>query len=357
MQLLKLLKQSSTSNPWLETCQEIVGKLEIHSDGWFSHVDYPQSPPSVETTHCFKQLSPELQQRFLSLELQHCLYRAFFNGLLNPGELTEPNSNPLVNDTVHGLNLGFFEELDHSNCGKGYVDRDWEIRHQEDDGSLAIAKNNLTVHINPEIHLVDLDHINNTASVRLPHNLIEDEYYVAVSDVGVIYDTDSEHNRPLINFFLNLDAEGASSVMRTLTSELNSLQVLFALKLPYAQSEYQRHDSGILTIEKNNYLVVGEVLYRTYLQHASFFKPQVPWMTKSLTPGLAIAEVPYDLTSACSNFGLHRCKIVADSILEAGDANKRMDAIVQNFLRIGIDIQHPYLNPGSQVQYRSLSDA
>jgi hypothetical protein len=161
----------------------------------------------------------------------------------------------------------------------------------------------------------------------------------------------------LINFFLNLDAEGASSVMRTLTSELNSLQVLFALKLPYAQSEYQRHDSGILTIEKNNYLVVGEVLYRTYLQHASFFKPQVPWMTKSLTPGLAIAEVPYDLTSACSNFGLHRCKIVADSILEAGDANKRMDAIVQNFLRIGIDIQHPYLNPGSQVQYRSLSDA
>lgn len=333
----------------IDTYLEIVSKLEIHADGWISHADYPSSVPSLDAIRCFHQLPSKLQQRFLSLELQNFLYQAFFSGSLNAPDPTE--SEVLINNTVRGVDVEFFERLDRSNCGQGYVDRGWQICGEEEDGSLAIVKNNLTLHIKPSIHLVDHDSITNIVSIRLPHNLIEDDYYVAVSDKGIIRDSDSDYNHPLLNFFFNVESEAAIVLMQKLTQILNSNRILFTLKFLYQKLEYPRYNAGILTIEKSNYTRVFQLIYKIYLQHSSFFKPEVPWMTKYLEPGLAIAEVPYDLTPVCSNFGLHRCKIVADSLLQVRDSHPqlKMKAIAHHFSQQGIDLQHPYLNPMLQA--------
>jgi hypothetical protein len=56
-------------------------------------------------------------------------------------------SQDLENNTFLGMDLKFYKQIHQSNCGKGYIDPEWQILRQESDGSFAVAKGGLTLHI------------------------------------------------------------------------------------------------------------------------------------------------------------------------------------------------------------------
>ena len=115
----------------------------------------------------------------------------------------------------------------------------------------------------------------------------------------------------------------------------------------------------MLYFDKSNYEVVHPVLERVYAEHQSDFQPQVPLFTKLIAPGLAIAEEPDQKFAEKESFGLNRCQIVANGLLEAwhkGDNSpeSRMAAILQQFSSLDIELQRPYLNANSEDIYTAL---
>ncbi len=97
-----------------------------------------------------------------------------------------------------------------------------------------------------------------------------------------------------------------------------------------------------------------------YTENKAHFQPQVPLFTKLLAPGLALAEEPIHKFTDQESFGMNRCQIVANGLLETwhkGDNSpeNRMNAILQHFSQLGIDWQHSYLNPNSEDIYTPLN--
>ena len=92
----------------------------------------------------------------------------------------------------------------------------------------------------------------------------------------------------------------------------------------------------------------------------SHFKPEVPLFTMQLAPGLGLAEEPNQKFAQQESFGMNRCQIVANGLLEAwqqGDNSPegRMIAIFGQFSRLGIDDQRAYLNANSKDIYTLLN--
>ena len=111
--------------------------------------------------------------------------------------------------------------------------------------------------------------------------------------------------------------------------------------------------------DKKDYEVVREVLQIVYRENEQHFKVEIPLFTKQLAVGLGLAEEPDQKFDVQESFGMNRCQIVANGLLGAwyqGDSSnkERMKAILQQFSLLGIDLQHPYLNAGSEDIYLLL---
>jgi hypothetical protein len=101
------------------------------------------------------------------------------------------------------------------------------------------------------------------------------------------------------------------------------------------------------------------VLRSVYAENKLHFRTEVPLFTKLLAPGLALAEEPDCKFAAVESFGMNRCQIVANGLLEAratGDESpqSRMAFIDKHFSLLGIDWQHSYLNANSEDIYIPL---
>ncbi|NEP54096.1 MAG: hypothetical protein F6K65_37020, partial [Moorea sp. SIO3C2] len=122
---------------------------------------------------------------------------------------------------------------------------------------------------------------------------------------------------------------------------------------------YERHDSGVLYFDKCHYHAVEGVLKTVYTEHQSHFQPEVPLFTMELAPGLGLAEEPDQKFAEQESFGMNRCQIVANGLLEAwhqGDdsTEARMKAILGQFSTVGIDLERVYLNANSEDIYQCL---
>ena len=83
-------------------------------------------------------------------------------------------------------------------------------------------------------------------------------------------------------------------------------------------------------------------------------RSEVPAFTKSLAPGIGLAESP-----ANESFGLHRCHLIADGLVRSRtegrtDTAGRLDCVLACWADARLDIERPYLNPGSQDVYEAL---
>jgi hypothetical protein len=365
---LQIQQPTASSKAVLDSLQDIANKVQIQSNFCISHPDYKPLELPAEAVVRFERLPLELQQKYRSLQLQGFLYGIYYNGSLRKTLAPEADSMGLAphqnleNNTYLGVDLGFYERLHESNRGEGYFDRGWSVVKQESDGSLAVTKGGLTLHIGRDRHL-PLDQqsasVGDTVTIRKPRNLVQNGFYMAVGNQGSDGRGNSKGNSAIARIYFNLSPEGALAVMNSLTRQLNEIAIPFSFKALYNPSDYGRYDSAVLYIDKSNYEVVRQVIQTVYAENQSHFQTEVPLFTKLLAPGLALAEEPDHKFATKESFGTHRCQIVANGLLEAwqnGDdsPDTRLASILENFSLLGIDLRRPYLNAKSEDIYTTL---
>ena len=170
----------------------------------------------------------------------------------------------------------------------------------------------------------------------------------------------SSFDDSVVFIYFNFSPEGAVTVMKELTTQLNKIEIPFVFNVLYNPSYYGRYDSGFLRIQKNSYEMVWPVLQSIHRENQSYFQNQVPIFTKMLASGLALAEKPEKEFFFPEGFGVNRCQIVANALIKAhenGDESPeaRMKYILKYFENSGIDIERPYLNPNSEDIYTPLN--
>ncbi len=365
MQLLDSLpSQLSASAPdrVLDSLQDIANNVQIQSNFCINHPAYKPFEIPTEVVTRFQRIPLELQNKYLSLQLQSFLYGIYYNGSMQAALAADASATDLAlhqnleNNTFLGVDLEFYDRLHKSNSGEGYFDPSWQVLRQEPDGSLAVTKGGLTLHIERDRHLQPAEQsatVGDSVAIRMPRNFVQNGFYMAVSDAG------SDTHPQTVRVYFNLTPEGAVAVMESLTRQLNETKIPFTFKVLYNPSDYGRYDSGVLYFEKSNYEVVRQVLKSVYAKERSHFPIDVPLFTKLLAPGLALAEEPDYKFATQESFGMNRCQIVVNGLLEArqkGDESTecRMAFIRQHFSLLGIDWQRAYLNANSEDIYTPL---
>jgi HopA1 effector protein family len=350
----------STLDRVLNSLQDIAHNVQIQSNFCISHPNYKPLELPAEAIARFEQLPMDLQNKYMSLQLQSFLYGIYYNGSMK-ASLAINSTDKLLhqnleNNSFLGVDLEFYERLHKSNSGEGYFDPDWAVIRRESDDCLVVAKGGLTLHISRDRHLKTADQstaIGEFVAIRMPRNLVQNGFYMAVSNSGLSPQTH------IVRVYFNLSSDGAIAVMESITQQMNKAEIAFTFKVLYNPSEYVRYDSGVLYFEQSRYAAVKQILHKLYVEQRSHFRPEVPLFTKELAPGLALAEEPDSKFSSVESFGINRCQIVVNGLLEArqkGDESpkNRMDCIQRHFSLLGIAWQQAYLNASSEDIYEPL---
>ena len=350
----------------LDALQDIVSKVQIQSNFCIRHPDYKPFELPAEVVVRFQQMPADIQRKYLSLQLRSFLYGIYYNGCMRTALAPEADSNPLPldleNNTLLGVDLGFYNRLHESNSGTGYFDPGWYVLREESDGSLAATKGSLRLHIERDKHLQPAQQaavVGDSVAIRMPKNLVQNGFYMAVGNVGSNRLDPSKGQPVTVRIYFNLTPEGAVAVLGSLTRWLNEKAIPFSFKVLYNPGGYGRYDSGVLYFDKSDYEVVREVLQAVYGENESHFQPEVPLFTMQLASGLGLAEEPDQKFAHQESFGMNRCQIVANGLLEAwynGDdfPEGRIKAILQQFFLLGIDLQRVHLNANSEVIYTPI---
>lgn len=368
MQLLNPVSNqeiSATSQHVLDALQDII-KMQINSNFCIIHPDYkPWELPSEMVTR-LKGMPEEVQKRYMSLQLRSFIYGIHYNGSLKatlaPNGDSKGQLFDLENNTVMGVDVGFYERLHNSNSGEGYFEPGWNVVRQESDGTLAVQKGSLTIHIDRDEHLQEAEKtavVGDIVAIRMPKNFVQNGFYMAVGNAGAQSQDYTEQPPQTVRVYLNVTSDGATFVMANLTQQLNAGNIPFTFKVLYNPEDYNRHDSGVLYFEKQNYEAVRLILQHVYVKNQVYFQPEIPLFTKPLASGLGLAEEPDAKFATQESFGMNRSQIVANGLLEAwqkGDESPeaRMSAIFEHFSLLGIDWKRAYLNANSEDIYTPL---
>jgi hypothetical protein len=193
----------------------------------------------------------------------------------------------------------------------------------------------------------------------MPKNRLQNGCYVAVSNIGI--ENQDAENADLGGgrIFFNVTSAGAIVLMDSLTQALNNAAIFFSFQVLYNPAAYGRYDAGVLHFQRQNYPIIRNILKEIYQEHQTYFQPEIPLFTKFLAPGLGLAEEPNQKFAPQESFGMNRCQIVANALLESWQKGKnaleeRIEVINQHFVQHLIDVQHPYLNPASEDVYQPL---
>ncbi|MHC5744065.1 MAG: T3SS effector HopA1 family protein [Nostoc sp.] len=347
----------------LDILQDIVQKIEIKSDFSIHHPDYKPLELPSEAVERFQKMPTQMQQKYLSLQLRSFLYGIYYNGSMQSTLALDGEGNglplDLENNTVLGVDVGFYKRLHESNFGEGYFDPGWSVLREERDRSLALTKGGLRLHIERNKHLQPTKVaavVGDSVAIQMPKNRVQNGFYMAVGNAGFSRIEDMKIQPVTVRIYINVTPEGAIAVMGSLTQKLNELAIPFSFKVLYNPKEYQRYDSGVLYFDKRDYKVVRQVLKTVYQEHKLHFKSEIPLFTKQLALGLGLAEEPDQKFAVQESFGMNRCQIVANGLLTAwyqedNSTEGRMQAIREQFSSLGIELHRSYLNANSEDIY------
>ncbi len=169
--------------------------------------------------------------------------------------------------------------------------------------------------------------------------------------------TDQQDDYGLLRFYWNIKPDGAASLIRLVTRDLNRFQVPFRFKCMSYRTYYARLDAAVLYVNKRYFRIVAELVSGIYREVQQYLQPETPLFTKQVRPGLALAEDPGNGES----FGTSRSRIFAEGIWNAyaqgSQAEQaRLQEVANTFGKYGISFERPYLNPGSVDRYAFPDD-
>ncbi|HEX7104070.1 MAG TPA: lanthionine synthetase LanC family protein [Nitrolancea sp.] len=295
------------------------------------------------------RIDPETRRRLLIAHVQSRLYRQFYlTGGATPDPhaatpLPAPNENPFVHS---------FAE---ANRGTGTWQSGWVVVERSEAGVWA-ERDGLTVWLEPGEYRNAMGlpaTANGAISVLLPKDLPSRSpgFYLAQSDEPF----QPSPGDVLVRLYWHLAAAGARLLIASATSRLNAERVPFNVKVLNDPSAYHRYDAGVLYITRQDLIRTSHLLAKVYEDVHHALQPGVPALTKPLAAGLGLAEDP----GTGESFGLHRCRLLAEALVEAAEQQivnppDLLDAVEDHLRHAGIDPAHPYLRTNSVDDYDEL---
>lgn len=350
---------NSSANLMLDSLMDITTNIQIEANFCIYHPSYQPFALPAKVADRFQHNSVALQNKYLALLLRNFLYGIYYNGVLQNNLATNNyahDSTPqnLATNITVDIDWEFYTQLQANNHGRGYFDPNWQVLRKEPDGSMAVTKDGLTLYIEPDCHLKPSKKsaaVGESVAIWMPNNRLQNGYYLAVSDMNADLGTG--------RIYFNFSAAGAIALMDNLTQQLNAAAIPFTFQVLYNPCAYGRYDSGVLYFQHQDYPAIHQVLQVIYKEHQAYFQSEIPLFTKFLAPGLSLAEEPNQKFAAQETFGMNRCQIVANALLEAWQKGKnaveeRMKTINKHFQCHSLDLQRPYLNPTSEDIYSPL---
>lgn len=324
----------------IEAAIQAVVLYSPTSYSWFGK-RLPQLSPKLK-----RLLTPKTARNYLLFNLQVQLYSDFYcRGFALPSSqaaagLPAPGRSPFV------------EELSAMNCGTGYWEDGWEV-HGFKDGEVIVHRRGLELWVRPKDSLLprgDSIATGQRLSLRFPKEslVISPGFYMAHGNEELTAD----RSQVIVRFYWNLTAVGAVRFMKQATLMLNRDRIPFHLKVLNDEHGYSRCDAVVLYVRKSDYGAVARILGEIHPDISVHLKQGTPVFTKSLAPGVGLAEDPgQDI-----GFGEHRCLVLADGIIRAYEQGKkcldeRFEVVAERFVEANIDLEKPYLNPTSTDGY------
>ncbi|MBD2139212.1 hypothetical protein H6F32_16915 [Anabaena sp. FACHB-1237] len=354
-----------TTEKTFNSLLDIASNIQIEPNFCIYHPQYQPFTIPSNLANRFQQNPSSLQQKYLNLLLRNFLHGIYYNGALKTILSASNQHQAKFNFDIHsslGVDTEFYQKLHNHNHGIGHYEPQWQVLRIEPDGSMAVTKNGLTLYIEPECHLRNRKNpakVGELIAIWMPKNRLQNGYYIAVSNVGKAQESIENSDLGLGRIYFNFNPQGAISVMDKITKTLNKYTIPFSFQVLYNPNVYGRYDAGVLYFERENYPEIREILQVIYHENQQYFKPEIPLFTKYLAPGLGLAEEPHQKFAPQESFGVNRCQIMANALLESWEKGKnaieeKMIIIQQHFQQHFIDLQHPYLNPDSVDIYHPL---
>ncbi|MGE5177937.1 MAG: lanthionine synthetase LanC family protein [Bacteroidota bacterium] len=322
-----------------EQLASAVGAVAFSRDGRFlwQHSSQGALPARIRNA-----LSPASHRTLTLLALRDTLYRDFYCR----GRLAERLG---AGASSAGVAEAFASAISEANAGTGSWETGWTCTGRG--GALYLERGGLTVNAAPDDTTIENGPEcapGAPVRVRAPHELprASPGYYLALGD-----EEWAESALPVVRVYWNLSPAGAIELMRSATRWLNAARIPFRLKALHDPGAYTRCDAAVLYFHGDDFVAVSHFLAAAH-ELSPFFGSGVPAFTKMLSPGLGLAESPIGGDS----FGMSRCRLLAESLLRAHDAGvtaprARVAFVEKHLQENGVDIERPYLNPGSADRY------
>lgn len=156
-----------------------------------------------------------------------------------------------------------------------------------------------------------------------------------------------------LRLYWNVNPSGAIVLVGMATGILNSLQVPFRLKV-LLDTSIARRDAAVLYVPLAYWPAARDLIGPVcrQLDESGNLEPATPLFTKTLRPGVALAEDPQTGLS----FGMHRSGLVARSLARsylAGhtEEDQQWSDLSAEFEREQLSLDRAYLNAGSADVY------
>jgi hypothetical protein len=330
-ELTKIVRAVTILSP---TSFSFAGTVVSHTDPAMQYLSslYPSQ----------NQLVTQLQQNLYS----SCYCKRFSGHLLED----QPNT---VQDS------SFLQALSDANNSQERWESGWQIYQTLPSGQVLAHKYDLTRLLWPgEFHTHDgfgmapRAGTNISIFVAKESRTMQPGFYFAFGETV----TDQQDDYWIVRFYWNIKESIATTLIQLITRNLNRFQVPFRLKCLGFRAQFSRADAVVLYVSKRYYRITSELLVDVHQEVREYLKPDSPLFTKQLAHGLGLAEDPNNGES----FGMSRCRIFAEGLWSAyvqglQTEQDRVQEVVKQFEKNGIDIEHPYLNAGSLDYYEFAS--
>jgi lantibiotic modifying enzyme len=136
--------------------------------------------------------------------------------------------------------------------------------------------------------------------------------------------------------------------MRNATSLLNEAGIPFRLKVLNDPMSFGRYDASVLYILRTDYEEAFRVLSKVYSKMTTTDLTRgTPALVMQIADGLGVADDP----GGGESFGLHRCHLLAESIIRSEElkvrsVGEKIKILETHLLEAGIDPEKPYLGSG-----------
>jgi hypothetical protein len=308
--------------------------------------------PSGSCTWCGRRLRraragtvpPAAAGAYLTAVLEHVLYESFYcHGAPIPSRPDAARAAPRADPA-------FVAGLSAANAGRGCWAGGWRVDGRSA-SDLLLVKDGLRLRAKRSQARIREGEplIGASAQIRLPKELAfaSPGFYTAVSDA----DLPAESGHPMLRVYFHLVHPAAPSLVAAVTSSLNEIGIAFRLKVIDAPERFSRCDAAVLYVSTHDFNLLRPVLRD--LSPRGGLREGTPAFTKPLAPGIGLAEHPVSGES----FGGHRCRLLAEGIVDAHNRgirnlDERLTAVEAHFASHGIELEAPYLAPGSRDRYR-----